>query len=120
MTSIDSLPRPAGLTVSLGRWFVPQSFLRWTERTPERYGDAHDPARSDVCRHAAARRGLQQAHADHRPTGQGRCDAAFGVATIRGWAHLVYSTWFMSTDACSCSWLWRCRRLACRCPEQPC
>jgi cytochrome P450 family 135 len=37
MTSIDVLPRPAGLRVSLGRWFVPQSFLRWTARTPERY-----------------------------------------------------------------------------------
>ena len=37
MPSIDSLPRPAGLRVTLGRWFVPQSFLRWTERTPERY-----------------------------------------------------------------------------------
>ena len=23
--------------MSLGRWFVPQSFLRWTEGAPERY-----------------------------------------------------------------------------------
>ena len=32
---LDRWERP--LRVALGRWFVPQSFLRWTERTPERY-----------------------------------------------------------------------------------
>jgi hypothetical protein len=37
MTSISSLPRPSGLRVGIGRWFAPQSFLGWTDRTPERY-----------------------------------------------------------------------------------
>lgn len=37
MTSVDALPRPIGLRVGLGRWFVPQSFLRWTDSAPERY-----------------------------------------------------------------------------------
>ncbi|HET7051717.1 MAG TPA: hypothetical protein VFI54_25830, partial [Solirubrobacteraceae bacterium] len=37
MASTDSLPRPAGVRMAIGRWFVPQSFLRWTDRTPERY-----------------------------------------------------------------------------------
>jgi len=37
MASTDSLPRSAGIRMAIGRWFVPQSFLRWTDRTPERY-----------------------------------------------------------------------------------
>lgn len=37
MTAIDSVPRVSGLRGGIGRWFVPQSFLQWTERTPERY-----------------------------------------------------------------------------------
>jgi cytochrome P450 family 135 len=37
MTSIDSLPHPSGLRVGVGRWLVPQSFLRWTDGAPERY-----------------------------------------------------------------------------------
>jgi cytochrome P450 len=37
MATIDSIPQPSGLRVGIGRWFVPQSFLRWTEDTPERY-----------------------------------------------------------------------------------
>jgi cytochrome P450 family 135 len=37
MKSMDSLPQPSGLRVGIGRWFMPQSFLRWTEDTPERY-----------------------------------------------------------------------------------
>jgi cytochrome P450 family 135 len=37
MASIDSLPRPSGLRVGVGRWLVPQSFLRWTDGAPARY-----------------------------------------------------------------------------------
>lgn len=37
MTSVDSPPRTIGLREGLGRWFVPQSFLGWTESAPERY-----------------------------------------------------------------------------------
>lgn len=35
--STTSLPQPVGLRLGIGRWFVPQSFLQWTDRTPERY-----------------------------------------------------------------------------------
>jgi hypothetical protein len=37
MATVDTLARPSGLRVGIGRWFVPQSFLQWTEGTPERY-----------------------------------------------------------------------------------
>jgi cytochrome P450 len=37
MMPIGSLPRPVVARVAIGRWFAPQSFLRWTDRTPERY-----------------------------------------------------------------------------------
>jgi cytochrome P450 len=37
MTSINSLPSPSGLRVGIGRWVAPQTFLRWTDRAPERY-----------------------------------------------------------------------------------
>jgi hypothetical protein len=37
MTSIDSLARLSGPGVAIRRWFVPQSFLQWTDQTPERY-----------------------------------------------------------------------------------
>jgi hypothetical protein len=37
MASVASLPRSSGLRVGIGRWFAPESFLEWTDRTPERY-----------------------------------------------------------------------------------